>query len=119
MYSFEKPDVWQKGVQFVNDIYIVTHKFPKAEMFGLVSQIRRAAVSIIANIAEGSSRYSKKDFSRFIEIAFGSLCEVIAELKIALTQKFVNQDTFDKLYASSEELSKMLSGLRNSLDRKL
>ena len=73
MFRFEKLDVWQKAVNFANDVYEVTRTFPSEERFGLTSQIRRASVSISSNIAEGSGRSSNKDFARFVEIAYSSV----------------------------------------------
>jgi four helix bundle protein len=98
-------------------VYEATEAFPTKERFGLTSQLRRAAVSISANIAEGSSRASNKDFSRFVEIAFGSLCETVSHLYISKSQRMLSEDKFTQLYAASEELSKMLSSFRNSLGK--
>jgi four helix bundle protein len=98
-------------------VHEATEAFPAKERFGLTSQLRRAAVSISANIAEGSSRASNKDFSRFVEIAFGSLCETVSHLHISKSQRLLSDDKFTQLYAASEELSKMLSSFRNSLGK--
>jgi len=75
MFNFEKLDVWQKAIEFADLIYADTRTFPTEERFGLTTQLRRAAVSISSNIAEGSSRSSKIDFARFVEIAGGSVFE--------------------------------------------
>jgi len=98
MFNFEKLDVWQKAIDFADLIYTNTRGFPADERFGLTTQLRRGAVSISSNIAEGSSRSSKADFARFIEIAGGSVFE-----------------DFRRIYAAAEEESRMLSGLRRSL----
>src|SRR5437762_8019299 len=79
MFNFEKLDVWQKEIEFAKLIYTDTRSFPTEERFGLTTQLRRAAVSISSNIAEESSRSSKVDFARFIEIAGGSVFEVVSE----------------------------------------
>jgi four helix bundle protein len=115
MFNFEKLDVWQKAIAFADFIYSETQKFPNKERFGLTNQMRRAAVSISSNIAEGSSRMSQIDFARFVEIGTGSVFEVVSQAFIAKKQSFLTEDTFHFLYESAEELSRMLSGLRKSL----
>jgi len=115
MFNFEKLDVWQKAIDFADLIYKETRMFPPEERFGLTNQLRRAAVSISSNIAEGSSRSSKTDFARFAEIAAGSVFEVVSQGFIARRQNFFGEDQFRKIYADAEELSRMLSGLRRSL----
>ena len=114
-FNFEKLDVWQRAVDLAAFIYDVTGKFPSDEKFGIVSQMRRAAVSVSSNIAEGSSRSSRQDFSRFVELAVGSLYELVSQGFIARTQGFLDEQVFQKLYSESEELIRMLSGLRNHL----
>jgi four helix bundle protein len=114
-FNFEKLDVWQRAVDLAAFIYDVTGKFPSDEKFGIVSQMRRAAVSVSSNIAEGSSRSSRQDFSRFVELAVGSLYELVSQGFIARTQGFLDEQVFQKLYSDSEELIRMLSGLRNHL----
>ena len=114
MFNFEKLDVWQKAIDFADVIYSETRAFPAEERFGLTNQLRRAAVSISSNIAEGSSRSSKNDFARFTEIAAGSVFEVVSQAFIAQRQSFLGEDEFRKVYADAEELSRMLSGLRRS-----
>ncbi len=118
MFRFEKLDVWQRAVEYADLIYRVTQTFPAEERFGLTSQLRRSAVSVSSNIAEGSSRASRTDFTRFIEIAYGSLLESVSELEIAKRQQFLNDEMFEKAYKSAEELAKMLSGFRRSLKKK-
>ncbi|PYJ28334.1 MAG: four helix bundle protein [Verrucomicrobia bacterium] len=115
MFNFEKLDVWQKAIDFADLIYNETRAFPREERFGLTNQLRRAAVSISSNIAEGSSRSSKNDFARFTEIAAGSVFEAVSQAFIARRQDFLSEDQFRKIYADAEELSRMLSGLRKSL----
>ena len=116
MFAFERLDVWKLGREFVGEIHAVTDGFPKREHFALCSQLTRAAVSITANIAEGSAKASKKEFSRYVETAFGSLCEFIAELYIALDRQYIDQKAFDALYSKSERIGMMLSKLRGSLE---
>lgn len=78
MFRFEKLEVWQEAIAYADDVYKVTAQFPSDELYGLRSQLRRAAVSISANVAEGSSRSSNADFARFVEIAYGSTMETIS-----------------------------------------
>jgi four helix bundle protein len=118
MFNFEKLDVWKKAIDFADLIYTSTKTFPAHERFGLTNQMRRAAVSASSNIAEGCSRISKTDFARFIEIATGSVFEVVSQAFIARRQGFLDVDSFNSMYSAAEEQSRMLSGLRNSLLRK-
>lgn len=115
MFKFEKLEVWQKAVHFADLIYEVTKNFPAEERFGLSSQLRRSAVSVCSNIAEGSSRSSETDFARFIEIAYGSLLESVSEMMIAKRQNFLDPEMFGAAYGQAEDLAKMLSGLRRTV----
>lgn len=115
MFGFERLDVWGKAIEFADTVYSVTRKFPLDERFGLTNQMRRSAVSISSNIAEGSSRHSSKDFARFIEIATGSLFEVVSQSFISRNQGLITPEEFDILYRAAEEQGRMLSGLRRSL----
>lgn len=117
MFKFEKLDVWHEAIAFSDEIYRLTAGFPDDERFGLVTQLRRAAVSVAANIAEGSGRTSSADFSRFVEIAYGSLMETVSHLAIAQRQTFVTDDEYRNLYALAEKLGRMLSGLRQTLKK--
>ena len=114
MFNFERLEVYQKSNDFVNEVYSFTKDFPKEELFGLTSQFRRAAVSISLNISEGSSR-SQKEFSRFIDIARGSIFECVAILQISLRQGYLKQDISIELNNRLTDLSKMLSGLKRSI----
>jgi four helix bundle protein len=116
MFKFEKLDVWQKAIDFADLVYSITKSFPTDERFGLTNQMRRAAVSVSANIAEGSARISNADFARFIEIATGSLFEVVSESTVAKRQGYLVQKDFVAVYeAAAEEQGRMLSGLRRTL----
>ncbi len=115
MSNFEKLDVWHKAIEFADLVYDQTRHFPSDERFGLTSQMRRAAVSISSNIAEGSSRMSDSDFRRFVEIATGSIFEVVSQSFIARRQDLLNEESFNKLYAGAQQIGRMLSGLRKSL----
>ena len=115
-FNFEKLDVYNKAIDFVNDVYLLTKAFPQEEMFGLTSQLRRAAVSIPLNISEGSAR-SKKDFSHFIDMARESIYECVAVPQISLKQCYLEQEKFIDLESKLTDLSKMLSGLKSSIKR--
>jgi four helix bundle protein len=119
MFSFERLDVWQKSIDFADLVYKATRSFPDIERFGLTSQMRRAAVSVSSNIAEGSSRFSTADFARFIEIATGSVFEVVSQAFIGRREEFLSEKDFTALYAAAEEQGRMLSGLRNSMLQQL
>ena len=111
--------VWQKSVAFVTQIYICTASFPKEEIYGLTSQIRRAAVSIPSNIAEGASRESSKDFLRFISISNGSLAELQTQLIIARNLGFINNEKLSAIRDTGEEIGRMLNGLQKTLQQKI
>ena len=115
MFNFEKLEVWKKAIEFADFVYSVTREFPDAERFGLTNQMRRAAVSISSNIAEGTSRFSRDDYARFLEIATGSLFEVVSQSFIVQRQNYLSEENRQRLYTAAEEQSRMLSGLRRSL----
>src|SRR4030095_5114059 len=115
MFTFEKLDVWQKAIDFADLVYNYTRNFPADERFGVTNQMRRAAVSISSNIAEGTPRMSQTDFARFIEIATGSVFEVVSQSFIARRQGFLTPEAFAELYSAADEIGRMLSGLRKSL----
>lgn len=115
MFNFEKLEVWKKAIDFADLLYSLTQGLPAEERFGLTVQIRRAAVSVSSNIAEGSSRNSKIDFARFLEIAEGSLFEVISQTAIALRLGFISEEDNQKVYRAADEQSRMQSGLRRHL----
>ncbi|WP_332454475.1 four helix bundle protein [Chryseobacterium aquaticum] len=115
MAHFKELLVWQKSINFVTEIYKKTESFPKSEMYGLVSQIRRATVSIASNIAEGNSRRSVPDYVQFLRISRGSCAEVETQLIISKNLGFLNEDKSLKLNQDITEISKMLNGRINSL----
>src|SRR2546422_11340243 len=117
MFHFEKLDVWQKAIDFADLVYRITKAFPTDERFGLTNQMRRAAVSISSNIAEGSSRSSHFDYARFVEIAAGSLFEVVSQATIGRNQGFLSDNEYQQLYQAAEKQRRMLSGLRKSLEK--
>jgi len=115
MVNFEKLETWQEAIAFADQVYELTSKFPPDERFGPTNQMRRAAVSISSNLAEGSSRSSGPDFARFVEIASGTLFEVVSQSFIDGREGFLSEDQFHRLYVAAEKQGKMLSVLRNSL----
>jgi four helix bundle protein len=115
MANFKELLVWQKSIDLVTEIYKITESFPKNEIYGLVSQIRRASVSIPSNIAEGNSRRSKPDYLQFLKIARGSCAEIETQLIISKNLNYLSEENYQKLNNNSIEISKMLNGLINSL----
>jgi len=115
MFNFEKLAVWQKAIAFAGAVYGVTRTFPADERFGLTNQIRRAATSIASNIAEGSAR-PPADYAKFIGYASGSLYEVVTQSTLARNEGFLSQTEFDQIYRGADEIARMLSGLRKSLE---
>ena len=107
--------VWQKALVLVKQIYRVTQTFPGLEMYGLVSQMRRAAVSIPSNIAEGQARKTPTDFARFLSISRGSLAELETQLIIAHELDYMTQAQFDECLALHSEVSRMVLALRNEI----
>ena len=111
--------VWQKAMDLVEDVYQATTSFPKEEMFGLTSQLRKAAVSVPSNIAEGHGRQSDRDFQRFLRIAQGSLREVETQLLLSRRLNYVDQPASSTLLESTEELGRLLNGLLKAIQRDL
>ena len=103
--------VWQQSKDFVSEIFRLTATFPKEEMYSLTAQIKRSAISIPSNIAEGSARESNKEYIRFLYIALGSLAELDTQLQIANDLEFIKSDEYQKLSIKLNEIGKMLSGL--------
>ena len=116
-FRFEKLEVWKDAREFVLLVYKVTSGFPSTERFGLVDQIRRAAVSIALNIAEGSTKGSDADFRRFLKMAQGSVNEVVTGFYLAIDLKFIKQDQFDNLYDSALKVNAKLNALIKSISR--
>ena len=118
-FSFEKLDVYQKARKLIKDIYLLQNEFPKEERYALGDQVRRAATSIAANLAEGSGRQSIREKVHFVEIAFGSMTEVFCELQTACDLGYIKEEQLDALRPQFTDIAKMLSGLRNTLNKKL
>lgn len=118
MRPHERLEVWQTAVNFVVTIYKETDGFPKEERFGLTSQIRRAAVSIAANIAEGAGRDSPREFGHFLSNAQGSASELATELLIAHRLSFLTAEGYEKLNATLDSIGRMIVGLSRHLRTK-
>lgn len=114
-FKFEKLEVWQKAIEFSNDIHKLTRSFPKEELYILTSQIKRAADSISLNIAEGSTGQSNAEFKQFIGYALRSAIEVVSCLHIGKKREIVKESNFNELYSKSESIIRMLQALRNSI----
>jgi four helix bundle protein len=120
IYSFEKLEVWNESKEFTKSIYTLTSKFPDSEKFGLVSQLRRASVSICSNIAEGSARKSFKDKAHFTTMAFSSTVEVLNQLILSFELDFIKEKDYLKLRQDIESVTNKLNGLRNyQIDKSL
>ncbi len=113
IYSFEKLEVWSESKEFTKSIYKLTSTFPDSEKFGLVSQLRRASVSICSNIAEGSARKSFKDKAHFTTMAFSSTVEVLNQLILSFELDFIKENDYLKLRQDIESVTNKLNGLRN------
>lgn len=111
MHNYKELKVWQKAMDFVVAVYDVTRNFPKEELYGLTSQLRRAAVSIPANIAEGAGCDSDAEFARFLDIANRSSYECVVHLQIAERLGYLEKTAAHPLIADAEEISKMIVGL--------
>ena len=111
MNDFRKLKVWKKAVQLATDIFKTTEKYPKSELYGLTSQIRRSVVSISSNIAEGAGRGSQKEFQQFLNISMGSCYELETQLTISRNLEYVGEKDFIKLRRELVEIQKMLYSL--------
>ncbi len=117
MKDFKKLNVWQKSIELVTFVYEISKDFPATEKYGLTSQVTRSAVSIPSNIAEGSSRFSERDYFRFLEIALGSAFELETQLIIVEKLEIVSSTEISGLIDKTKTVQKMLSGLMSKLNR--
>jgi four helix bundle protein len=116
--SFKDLIVWQKGIELVNTIYKATKKFPKDELYCLTSQIRRASISVPANISEGWGRGKTKNYIQFLEISRGSLFELSTLIILSFNQQYIRRETLDDIENNINEIGKMLNALITKLDNK-
>lgn len=114
MFAYRKLKVYQKALLWVLDVCNLCRKFPSEERFALMSQVRRAAISVTSNIAEGMGRSSNKEVVHFLEISFGSLMEVQSQMEIAQMLNYITKEEMEELDGKTVEIAKMLSGLKTS-----
>jgi four helix bundle protein len=117
--SYKDLRVWQQAMELAVIVYRHTINFPQTERYGLTSQINRAAVSVVSNIAEGSARGTTKDFLRFVNVAQGSLAELETQLILAARLTFMSDSDVEALLALCDDVGKMLRGLQKSLEGKI
>jgi four helix bundle protein len=117
MFKFEELEIWNESIKFTSDVYRITKTFPAEERFGLTQQLRNAAISISLNIAEGSGRYHNRDFLRFLQIAIGSLYEVVSGLFIAKNEEYISDKDFKNTYSEAEKIGKMINAFISYLKR--
>lgn len=113
MDNFRNLIVWKRAVELATSVYRKTINFPKYELYGLTSQIRRSAVSISSNIAEGAGRRSNREFAKFLGISYSSACELETQLLIAKNLEYLKPDDFDALFNELNEIQKMLYSLES------
>jgi len=118
METHKNLHVWKKSISFVIEIYKLTARFPKEELFGIVSQIRRAAISIPSNIAEGCARKSTREYLQFLYISLGSASELETQLIISSNLNFIKTDEIETFQNQLEEIIRMLTGLIKSLSKR-
>ena len=115
MSNFRNLLVWQKSMSLITKIYVSTKKFPKEEIYGLTSQIRRSSISIPSNIAEGFGRDSNKEYLRFLNVSIASLFELQTQLEIAKNIEYLTQEEYNNLYEDSREVERMLVAFINKV----
>ncbi len=115
MHRFKELEIWKRSRLFCSKIHELTSQFPESEKFGLTNQLRRASVSIPSNIAEGSSRNSNKDFSRFLQITLGSAYEIETQLLIASDLNFITVNELENITSELEQIIKMVSKFKSTL----
>jgi four helix bundle protein len=115
--SYENLNVWKESIKLASSVYLLTKKFPREEQFGLISQLRRGVISISTNIAEGSSRKSKKDYMRFLDISIGSLNEVESLLHVSQHIGIVSKEECSKIHPAIISLGKSLGAFRKYLQK--
>ncbi|MEN8839049.1 MAG: four helix bundle protein [Flavobacteriales bacterium] len=115
MHNYKELKIWNKGIDLAESIYKTVSEFPDSEKYGIVSQHKRASISVSSNIAEGASRKSQKEFSHFLSISLGSLFEIETQLEIASRIKYINDETLKELIEQINELIKMIIGFERQL----
>jgi four helix bundle protein len=113
--TYRDLEIWKKGIEVVKDIYKLTEKFPKQETYGLVSQMRRSAISIPLNVAEGFKRYHNKEYKQFLHITLGSCAELETQITIAKELKYIQQDNEAALLEKLDHIGRMITNLLKKL----
>jgi four helix bundle protein len=116
MHNFKNIIAWQKAMSLVKDVYLLTEKFPKQEVYGLASQINRSAISIPSNIAEGSGRNSNKDFMRFLDISISSSFELETQILLAKELSFITDEKMTLILEKLAEVQKLIFGFQKTLN---
>jgi four helix bundle protein len=115
MHNYRELILWKKSMHVAKEVYLVSKQLPSDEHYGLNSQIKRAAISIMSNIAEGTGRNSDNEFIQFLSISNGSCCELIAQLELSIELKLLNQESIKPIVSELEELQKMNYSLQKKL----
>ena len=113
--NFKTLDIWSRSRVLVKEVYSILESFPKSENYGLISQLKRAVISVPSNISEGCGRRTLKDLSHFLDVAIGSLCEVETQLYLAYDLGFISQSKMEELVNETTQIRKMITGFQNSL----
>ena len=113
--SFKDLEIWRKGIKLVEDVYVATRTFPREELYGLTSQMRRSAVSIPSNISEGFARFHNKEYKRFLRMSLGNCAELTTQIIIASQLGYIQEDKADAMAEQIEEVSRMTMGLIKKL----
>lgn len=119
MSTFRDLLIWQKSMILVTEVYLLTNSFPKEEIYGLTSQIRRSSISIPSNIAEGYGRDGNKDYLKFLNIAISSLFEIQTQLEISFNLKYITENQFNKTLEESREIERMLSSFTRKIKERI
>jgi len=119
MQNYKKLKVWQKAINLSIKVYAITKDFPKEEIYSLTSQIRRCAISIPSNIAEGAGRRASKDFNHFLDISLGSSCELDTQLLISAELNYIKKEVYEEFLLEIDEIQKMINGLQKSNKEKI
>ena len=118
-FNFERLNCWKYARTLVKNIYSVTGQFPESEKFGLVNQLRRAAVSVSSNVAEGAGRQAPKDQKHFYTMAYGSLCEIMNQLIIAFDLEFITEQQLSQFREEITTVAKLLSGMSTATQKRI
>ncbi|MFA7273976.1 MAG: four helix bundle protein [Crocinitomicaceae bacterium] len=116
MHNYKNLRIWSEAMDVATEVYKITREFPKEEIYGLTSQLRRAAVSVPSNIAEGSGRTTDKDFKNFLSFSLGSAFETTTQLELACRLEYCEREEINELLSKTESLQKQITAFRNKLN---